>query len=373
MPIGSVLAERRLPLVLRRAVLQAAAVLRLERARHRGTGGQRERPGGANAAAQSAVPRWRSRMQTNEIKAISGNTLTLKDPLDHRLPDRAPRRRSGGWSRRTPSQWSLGQPLVGHRERRGRRRQQPVGLSRRDDRLQLHVLRWAKNVEADGERGSDPASPREGRLQHRARAELPRAWSVTPTCTTPGDENPGGQAYGIVVGTGSSACLVENNISVDNNKPIASIATGGGNVIAYNYVDKAVIWTQPGWQENAHRRLPRRLHPPRPDRGQLDAQHRRRDHARELGLARPLPQLRHRPELVGQRDRQPARGGRGRLDLRQRLRGQRAPTGATCTRPIPPPGAGRQSSPWATTSWRAGTGTTATPRPTSGATGTGTR
>jgi hypothetical protein len=49
-----------------------------------------------------------------------------------------------------------------------------------------------------------------------------------------------------VVGAGSSACLVENNISVENNKPIALNSTGGGNVIAYNYVDQAVLWNSPG-------------------------------------------------------------------------------------------------------------------------------
>src|SRR5262249_29166794 len=38
--------------------------------------------GSANAAARNAVSRWRSRMQTDEIVAISGNTLTLKDPLN---------------------------------------------------------------------------------------------------------------------------------------------------------------------------------------------------------------------------------------------------------------------------------------------------
>jgi len=65
------------------------------------------------------------------------------------------------------------------------------------------------------------------------------------------DQNPGGQAYGIVVGVGSSNVLVENNISVENNKPITLNSTGGGNVIAYNYVDEAVLWNSPGWQESA--------------------------------------------------------------------------------------------------------------------------
>jgi hypothetical protein len=64
------------------------------------------------------------------------------------------------------------QPLVGDREHRRGRRQQPVGLPWRDDRLQLHVLRLGQ------ERGSGRLSAlrfrssREGRLQHRAGALL---------------------------------------------------------------------------------------------------------------------------------------------------------------------------------------------------------
>ena len=127
--------------------------------------------GSANAAAVSAVPRWRSVMQTCEITAISGNTLFLKDPLvkDFLLT-------------RSPQVWRVvakdnrsgvpRQPLVGHREHRRGRRQQPVGLSRRHHRLQLHVLRLGE------ERGGGRlarlrlGSPREGRLQHRSRALL---------------------------------------------------------------------------------------------------------------------------------------------------------------------------------------------------------
>ncbi|HEY5676681.1 MAG TPA: hypothetical protein VIR81_07850, partial [Myxococcales bacterium] len=40
----------------------------------------------ANAAAQSVVPQWRSTMQETEIAAISGNVLTLRDPLNIDFP-----------------------------------------------------------------------------------------------------------------------------------------------------------------------------------------------------------------------------------------------------------------------------------------------
>jgi hypothetical protein len=111
---------------------------------------------------------------------------------------------------------------------------------------------WAKGIEADGVKWSpaNPAHP--GKygynigLGRSYRCVIRESYAHGST-----DENPGGQAYGIVIGAGSSANLVENNISVENNKPIALNSTGGGNVIAYNYVDEAVLWNSPGWQENA--------------------------------------------------------------------------------------------------------------------------
>jgi hypothetical protein len=60
----------------------------------------------------------------------------------------------------------------------------------------------------------------------------------------------GGGAYGIAVTSGSSANLIENNIAVWLNKPIVMNVSGGGNVIAYNYVDNAIIMGA-NWQENA--------------------------------------------------------------------------------------------------------------------------
>jgi hypothetical protein len=51
------------------------------------------------------------------------------------------------------------------------------------------------------------------------------------------DPNPGGAGYGIDVSMGSADNLVENNISWAFNKVVLMRASGGGNVIAYNYME----------------------------------------------------------------------------------------------------------------------------------------
>jgi hypothetical protein len=56
-------------------------------------------------------------------------------------------------------------------------------------------------------------------------------------------------SYGIVIRFQSADNLVENNIARYMNKPILFNASGGGNVVAYNYADDA--WATPGWQETA--------------------------------------------------------------------------------------------------------------------------
>jgi hypothetical protein len=51
----------------------------------------------------------------------------------------------------------------------------------------------------------------------------------------------GGGAYGISMSEHTSDSLIENNIIYYMNKPLTMRATGGGNVVAFNYVDDA--WT----------------------------------------------------------------------------------------------------------------------------------
>ncbi|HYR13690.1 MAG TPA: Ig domain-containing protein, partial [Mycobacterium sp.] len=184
----------------------------------------------ANTAAQNAVPQWRSTMQENEIVAINGNVLTLKDPLHIDFPlSLSPQvwRTVPLNSRSLPvgNRWSGieniavagGNNLWGF----------PGGTVV----FSYMAYSWAKNIEADGEKWNpaDPAHP--GKYGYNV--GLGRCYRcVVRDSYVHGssDENPGGQAYGIVVGVGSSASLIENNISVNNNKPIALNSTGGGNV-----------------------------------------------------------------------------------------------------------------------------------------------
>jgi hypothetical protein len=203
----------------------------------------------ANSAAVNVVPRWRSLSQASEITAISGNTLVLKDPLTKDF-----------MQSRSPQVWrmvakdnrsvALGNRWSGIENIAVAGGNNQWGFPGGTIAFSYMSYAWAKNVEADGSRGSDAAHPgKDGYnigLGRCYRCVVRDSYSHDSR-----DENPGGQAYGIAIGTGTSASLVENNISINNNKPIVSIASGGGNVIAYNYVDNAVIWNSPGWQENA--------------------------------------------------------------------------------------------------------------------------
>jgi hypothetical protein len=53
------------------------------------------------------------------------------------------------------------------------------------------------------------------------------------------DPNPGGAGYLVALNSGASDNLIENNVMWSGNKDIVVRATGGGNVIAYNYMDDA--------------------------------------------------------------------------------------------------------------------------------------
>ena len=97
---------------------------------------------------------------------------------------------------------------------------------------------WIKNVESDG-------SLTTGRGQVGHHIDLESCYRCVVRDSYVHDANDivqGGGAYGISVMSQSSECLVENNVIVNLNKPLVTQASGGGNVIAYNYVDDA--WTR---------------------------------------------------------------------------------------------------------------------------------
>jgi hypothetical protein len=60
---------------------------------------------------------------------------------------------------------------------------------------------------------------------------------------------PGGAGYLLALNEYTADTLVENNIFVNANKVMVMRASGGGNVIGYNYFDNGYIEYYPGWME----------------------------------------------------------------------------------------------------------------------------
>lgn len=67
---------------------------------------------------------------------------------------------------------------------------------------------------------------------------------------TSDDPNPGGGGYLLSLARGSADNLIENNAIWFGNKVMVMRATGGGNVIAYNYMEDALIGYQYNWVES---------------------------------------------------------------------------------------------------------------------------
>ncbi|MEO0479609.1 MAG: LamG-like jellyroll fold domain-containing protein [Planctomycetota bacterium] len=92
---------------------------------------------------------------------------------------------------------------------------------------------WVDNIEIDGK--AQPWSGRHLQLYGQAyRCEIRHSYFHESSSYVQG-----ANGYGIVVG--GSENLVEDNVVVTLNKPIVCESTQGGNVIAYNFVDNAVI------------------------------------------------------------------------------------------------------------------------------------
>jgi hypothetical protein len=97
---------------------------------------------------------------------------------------------------------------------------------------------WIKNVESDFQDG--PSIAIDGSFRCIVRD------SYLHSTQTPA---PGGGGYGFSFSWYAADNLIENNISWNMNKVMVMRASGGGNVIAYNYMEDGWIIFNPGWVE----------------------------------------------------------------------------------------------------------------------------
>jgi hypothetical protein len=97
---------------------------------------------------------------------------------------------------------------------------------------------WIRNIEADQSNGSSVA------LTGAFRSVLRDSYLHTTV-----DPNPGGGGYGMSVNWHAADNLIENNISWNFNKVMVMRASGGGNVIGYNYMDDGWISYAPCFVE----------------------------------------------------------------------------------------------------------------------------
>jgi hypothetical protein len=104
--------------------------------------------------------------------------------------------------------------------------------------LSAAAYSWIKNVESDYQDGESIAINASFRCIVRD--------SYVHSTQTP---SPGGGGYGFSFSWYSSDNLLENNISWNMNKVMVMRASGGGNVIGYNYMEDGRIDFSPGWVE----------------------------------------------------------------------------------------------------------------------------
>jgi hypothetical protein len=104
--------------------------------------------------------------------------------------------------------------------------------------VRFAMYSWVKNIESSMSMGDSIALDRCVRCVIRD-----SYFHDTP------DPTPGGNGYMLSLAEATADSLVENNIFINGNKVMVMRATGGGNVIGYNYFDNGFISYALGWME----------------------------------------------------------------------------------------------------------------------------
>jgi len=173
--------------------------------------------------------RWFSRQdrtlnQMMEVTAVSGNTVTFATPLHYTFTV-ANQAQLSVYAQ--PVMYGIGVENIFFFGGMGGDYQGNISMN-------LCAYCWIKNVEAFWSVGSSIG------LYGTYRSEVRDSYiHETP------DPNPGGAGYLLSLNYGASDNLIENNIMWYGNKVDVMRATGGGNVLAYNYMDDAFGSTYP--------------------------------------------------------------------------------------------------------------------------------
>jgi GH18 family chitinase len=190
-----------------------------------------------NSPAGSDSRGWFSRMnrpvsQIMEIQSIAGNTVTFTTTF-HMTFDVAHSAQMTGFDTPALNNAGLEDVYVSGVP--------APGGNNQDNNVSLNLAKysWVKNVESDRSNGYGIG------LDQSFRSIVRDSYvhsTINPT--------PGGAGYGLEFSSGSADNLVENNISWNFDKVDVMRASGGGNVLAYNYMDDGWIAYQPNWVES---------------------------------------------------------------------------------------------------------------------------
>ena len=170
--------------------------------------------------------------QIMEVQSISGNTITFSSPF-HMTFDVAHTAQVTGWDTKPLTNSGLEDVYVSGVPAPG------GNVQYNDVVLTMAKYSWAKNVETDNSNGYGMGIDQSFRCIVR---DSYIHSTINPT--------PGGAGYGLEFSMGSADNLAENNISWNFNKVMVMRASGGGNVMAYNYMDDGWIAYQPNWVES---------------------------------------------------------------------------------------------------------------------------
>jgi Pectate lyase superfamily protein/Bacterial Ig-like domain (group 2) len=176
--------------------------------------------------------RPRSMGQTVEITAIDGNVLTI-DPQIH----------LGFTLAHQPQVFKPDRTL----KFAGLENLYVTGGTNGMIEIMSAAYSWVKGVESDGTVSANPAPDGtlgQGNGMTGAHLPIHRSFRIVVRDSYFHHATrvvQGGGAYGVSLTMHTSDSLIENNIIYYLNKPVTLRASGGGNVIAYNYVDDA--WT----------------------------------------------------------------------------------------------------------------------------------